>query len=107
MQPGDRVRVRTLEEIIATLDDDNRLKGCLFMAEMGNYCETEQQVLKPVERLLDESEYRVRRTTGIVLLDGVICQGTEYPQGCDHACFFFWRKEWLEKIRIHEIDELP
>jgi hypothetical protein len=98
MQSGDLVRVRTREEIEAALDSSNKLKGCLFMPEMWDYCGTEQRVLKPVDRFLDERNYRVRRTRGIVLLEGAICQGTLYPEGCDHSCFFFWREEWLEKI---------
>lgn len=98
MQSGDMVRVRTREEIAATLDSDDSLKGCLFMAEMWDYCGTEQRVLKPVRRILDERVYRVRRVKDIVLLEGAICQGTAYPKGCDHACFFFWREEWLEKV---------
>lgn len=98
MQSGELVRVRTREEIEATLDSSNRLNGCLFMSEMWDYCGTGQRVLKPVEQFLDEREYRVRRANGIVLLEGVICRGTEFPEGCDHSCFFFWREEWLEKI---------
>ena len=98
MEPGDLVRVRTREEIKATLDSSNRLKGCLFMSEMWDYCGTEQRVLKPVRQLLDERVYRVRKTSGVVLLEGAICQGSEYSAGCDHSCFFFWREEWLEKL---------
>ena len=98
MQSGDLVRVRTREEIEATLDSRNRLKGCLFMSEMWDYCGTEQRVLKPVEQFLDERNYRVKRTRGVVLLEGAICQGTDSPKGCDRSCFFFWREEWLEPI---------
>jgi len=98
MQPGDLVRVRTREEIEATLDGQNELRSCLFMAEMWRYCGTEQRVLKLVERFLDERTYQVKRTSGIVLLEGVICQGMAFPQGCDRSCFIFWREEWLEKI---------
>jgi hypothetical protein len=98
MQRGDLVRVRTREEIEATLDSRDELEGCLFMAEMWDYCGTEQRVLKPMQQFLDERDYRVRKTGGIVLLEGAICQGTDYPQGCDRSCFFLWREEWLEKI---------
>ena len=98
MNSGDLVRVRTREEVEATLDSRNMLKDCLFMSEMWHYCGTKQRVLKPVERVLDEYTYRVRRTSRTVLLEGAICQGTDFPKGCDRSCFFFWREEWLEKI---------
>jgi len=98
LKAGDLVRVRSQEEIETTLDDRKELKGCSFMSEMWAYCGTTQRVLKPMERFLDERDYRIKRCKGIVLLEGVICQGTVFPKGCDRACFFFWREEWLEKL---------
>lgn len=95
---GDLVRVRSREEIEATLDYWKQLKGCLLMPEMWPYCGTTQRVLKSVERIVDERDYRVRKCRGVVLLEGVICPGTELFGKCDRCCFFFWREEWLEKI---------
>lgn len=95
---GDLVRVRPREEILATLDAWKELKGCYFMPEMWAYAGTTQRVLKPVERIVDERDYRVRKCRGVVLLEGAICPGTELFGKCDRSCFFFWREEWLEKI---------
>jgi hypothetical protein len=92
---GQHVRVKTREEIQATLDTWNHLKGCGFMEEMWQYCGTRQQVLKPVERFLDESDYRVKKAKGIVLLEGVHCLGTIDFGRCDRNCYYFWRVEWL------------
>jgi hypothetical protein len=98
LQAGDRVRVKSREEIQATLDSWNRLKGCDIMEEMWPYCGTTQRVLKRVERFLDERDYRVKRCKGIVLLEGLICEGTVDYGPCDRSCYYFWREEWLEKI---------
>jgi hypothetical protein len=98
LKTGDLVRVRSKEEIRASLGNWNDLKGCAFMEEMWPYCGTTQRVLKPVKRFLDERDYRVKRIRDTVLLDGVNCQGTVDFGPCDRNCFFFWRKEWLEKI---------
>jgi hypothetical protein len=98
LKAGDLVRVRSIEEIQATLNPLNELKGCSFMPEMRPYCDTTQRVLKPVERFLDERDYQVKRCKGIILLEGAICQGTEIFGACDRSCFFFWREEWLEKV---------
>ena len=97
-QPGDAVRIKSEEEIEATLDRWNCLKGCAFMEEMWPYCGTKQHVFKRVRRFLDERDYLTRRSNGIVLLDRVTCEGTKDFGPCDRACFFFWREEWLEKI---------
>jgi hypothetical protein len=98
LQAGDRVRVRSLEEIQATLNPWKELKGCAFLPYMVDYCETTQRVLQPVNRFLDERDYKVKKARGVVLLEGVICSGTPVFGRCDRGCHLFWREEWLVKI---------
>ena len=98
LQPGDLVRVRSKEEILATLDRWNQLRGCSFMPEMSPFCGTTKTVFKPVHRFVDERDRQVKKAKGIVLLEDTICQGTDEFGPCDRSCFFFWREEWLEKI---------
>lgn len=97
-QAGDIVRVKSEENIRTTLDHWNMLKGCGFMEEMRPYCNTAQRVLKPVGKFLDERDYLMKKCKGIVILDGVFCEGTKDFGSCDRTCYFFWREEWLEKI---------
>lgn len=98
LKTGDLVRVRSKEEVEATLNIWRQLKGCGFMEEMEPYCGTTQWVLKPVKRFLDERDYTIKKCQGIVLLEGLMCQGTEAFGPCDRSCYYFWREEWLEKI---------
>ena len=107
LERGDLVRVKSKEEILKTLNRWNQLKGCSFMEEMEAYCDTRQRVLKRVERFLDERDYRIKKCRGIVLLEGVICQGTKDFGGCDRSCFFFWKQEWLEKVNTPSEGGLP
>ena len=103
LQPGELVRVKSKEEIKATLNRWNNLHGTAFMEEMWPYCGTTQRVMKRVERFLDERDYRVKKVREMVILEGVICQGTLDFGPCDRSCFFFWKEEWLEKIRAQEL----
>ena len=98
LKPRDLVRVRSRDEIQATLDRWNRLKGCTFIEEMWPYCGTIQRVYKRVEKFLDERDYLVKRCKGIVLLEGVMCEGTKNFGQCDRSCFYFWKEEWLEQL---------
>ena len=98
LQAGDLVRVRSKDEIQTTLNRWNQLRGCSFMEEMAPYCNTTQRVYKRIEKFLDERDYLMKKTRGIVILEGVFCQGTRDFGVCDRTCFFFWREEWLEKI---------
>ncbi|MHC1717146.1 MAG: hypothetical protein AB9883_00605 [Acidaminococcaceae bacterium] len=97
-QSGDLVRVRSKEEIELTLNHIGQLKGCSFMDVMTPYCGTIQRVFKPMERFVDERDLTVKRCSGLVLLAGVMCQGTTQFGRCDRSCLMFWRQEWLEKI---------
>jgi len=94
---GEVVCIRSEGEIRNTLDRWNRLHGCSFMEEMLPYCGTKQRVLKRVERFLDERDYRMKKCKGIVILEGVVCEGTKDFGPCDRACFLFWRDEWLKR----------
>jgi len=95
---GDKVRVKAREEIQATLDQWNELKGCQFMDAMAEYCGTTQGVFRRVEKFVDERDYRVKKASGVVLLEGIVCNGTAKYGRCDRACYYFWRDEWLEKV---------
>jgi hypothetical protein len=97
LEKGALVKVRSKEEIISTLDPFNELKGCAFLAEMHQYCGTEQRVYKSIERFLDERDYRVKKTRGLILLENNFCSGTPVFGKCDRSCFLFWREEWLER----------
>lgn len=98
LESGDWVRVRPLDEIEATLNNWRQLRGCAFMPEMAEHCGTIQRVLKPMNRFVDERDLRVKKSSGIILLEGVMCQGTAEFGSCDRSCFYFWREEWLEKV---------
>ncbi len=95
---GDWARVRSREEIEATLDRWQELKGCAFLEEMWEYCGTTHRVLQVMERFLDERDYKVKKVRGVILLEGVICRGTPVFGRCDRCCHLFWRQEWLEKV---------
>jgi hypothetical protein len=68
------------------------------MEEMWEYCGTTHKVLKRVEKFLDERDYLIKKCNGMVILEGVYCQGTVDFGECDRTCFIFWREEWLEKV---------
>jgi hypothetical protein len=98
LKTGDWVLVRSRKEIEATLDRWKELKGCAFLEYMWQYCGTTQQVLQPMERFLDERDYKVKKVKGVVLLKDVLCHGTPVFGRCDRCCHLFWREEWLERV---------
>lgn len=99
IKEGDLVRVKSKEDIKSTLNNLGKLKGCSFMEnEMSPYCGTVHRVHKTMERFVDERELRIKKCKGLILLEGVMCQGTTAFGRCDRSCFVFWREEWLERV---------
>ena len=96
--PGDRVRVKSQQEIQALLNPWQEQNGCAFMEEMWIYCGTEQVVKKRVEKFLDEATLRMHTSKGLILLEDLFCEGTIDFGRCDRSCYYFWREEWLEKL---------
>lgn len=100
LNTGDRVRVRSLEEIVGTFDRDGACRGCAFLKPMAAYCGREVRVARRVDHFFDERQWRMLKCRNIVLLEDAYCDGSGHPdtRGCERMCFFFWRTEWLEKI---------
>jgi hypothetical protein len=93
---GDVVRVRSKEEILATLDADGTLNSLPFMPEMLAYCGKSLPIAARADKTCDTVEWTgMRRMTNTVHLAGARCDGSAHG-GCQAGCNLFWRQEWLE-----------
>jgi hypothetical protein len=98
LQPGELVRVKSKEEIMATLDAKSLNRGLSFDPEMLKYCGRQARVLRRVERIIDEQTGRmVHFKRDCIILEGVICSG-DYNQYCPRSIYPFWREIWLERV---------
>jgi hypothetical protein len=107
LQAGEKVRVKSLEEIRKTLNKDNKLMGLSFFAPMEKFCGGTYTVHKRVERIFNERKWRMSKIKSVVLLEGVFCDGVggieKMWDGCDRSCYLWWKEAWLE--RVTEEDE--
>lgn len=99
LRVGDRVRVRSREEILATLDADGRLDGLPFMPEALAFAGTELPVYKSAHKTCDTINKggAMREMPPSVHLTGARCDGSAHG-GCQAGCMLFWREEWLERL---------
>ena len=98
LQPGERVRVKRREEIVATLDANNANRGMSFDGEMLRYCGREARVLRRVERIIDEKNGRMLQLKNpCIVLDDVTCTGA-YHRQCPRGIYPYWREVWLERV---------
>lgn len=101
LKPGDWVRVRTPDEIRATLTDKGVNRGLWFDREMLQYCGQRFQVRERVSRLIDERNGALLElSSDCVTLDGAVCSG-EFSQRrwfCPRKMLPYWRECWLERV---------
>jgi hypothetical protein len=94
---GNLVRIRSREEILATLDADGALDGLPFMPEMLDHCGETVEVAARADKTCDVIGLSgtSRRMKNTVFLSGSRCDGSAHG-GCQAGCLLFWREEWLE-----------
>ena len=98
LQPGELVRVRSKDEIIATLNKDLLNRGMGFEEEMARHCGRTARVRARVERVIDEKTGRMlTMKSPCIVLEGVICAGA-YKGNCPREFVPFWREIWLERV---------
>jgi len=96
---GDLVEVLGPGQILATLDDQGALGGLPFMPEMAALCGQRFTVDRRADRVCDTVHYTgSRRLSDAVLLDDLRCNGSGHD-GCQAECRFFWKEEWLRRVR--------
>jgi CelD/BcsL family acetyltransferase involved in cellulose biosynthesis len=111
LEAGERVRVKSLHEIAATLDDKGRCGGVGWMRLMEPFCGRSFTVVRRVHRFFDERTRRMLRPRNVVLLGGAYCvppaDGPWDYAGCERMCLLFWHEAWLERVREDEPLPLP
>jgi hypothetical protein len=101
LKPGELVEVKSHEEILATLNRQNKNRGLYFGAAMVPYCGKRHRVLKKVNRIINEGTGKmIELPNDCVILDGVVCT-SEFSKGrvfCPRAVYSYWREIWLKRI---------
>ena len=96
LKVGDVVRVKSRDEILATLDERASVRGMPFMPEMLAFAGQEMTVDAVVNRTCDtiNDTGTTRGMSGTVHLGGSRCDGSAHG-GCQARCLLYWRDEWL------------
>jgi hypothetical protein len=101
LKPGEMVKVRSYEEILATLDEVAHNRGMYFDAEMVPYCEGTYRVLDRISRIIDEKTGKMLHLKNdCIMLEGVVCLAcyAKYRRFCSRRIYPYWREIWLERV---------
>jgi hypothetical protein len=104
---GQRVLVRSADEILCTLDDNGTLDGLPFMPEMLNWCGKLFRVQRRVDKTcVDGDSIRRFPADDVVVLDGPRCDGSSHD-GCKHGCRIYWKQAWLRPVVSDDVRVEP
>jgi hypothetical protein len=98
LQPGELVRVKSKDEIVATLDKSNRNRGLSFDHEMAQFCGRTARVRSRVTKIIEEKNGEmVEIKSDCIILEGVVCP-SDFHLFCTRGIYHYWREIWLERV---------
>lgn len=102
LQPGERVRIKTRQQVAETLDAAGKNRGLYFgNEEASRHCGNAYSVLARIDRMILEDSGKMRAIDNTVLLRGTECSGLCF-RGCARSGYPMWREAWLERVEPNE-----
>lgn len=98
LQPGEWVEVKSLAEIVATLDGQGRNRGLHFSEDMAPFCGLRFRVRNRLDRMIIEASGEMREVRNTVVLEGVQCGCVFAVGGCPRGLLQYWREIWLRRV---------
>jgi hypothetical protein len=94
LKPGELIEVRSVAEIMSSLDADGKLDGLPFMPEMLAFCGQRLRVSRRADDTCARGQ--PRRIEATVHLEQLRCSGSAH-RGCEAACLILWKEAWLRR----------
>jgi hypothetical protein len=98
LRNGEIVEVKSVEEILTTLDERGKLEALPFMPEMLAYAGRRLRVSRRAIKLCDtKGSTGFHRMYGTVHLEDLRCDGSAHG-GCQAGCLLYWKEAWLKRV---------
>ena len=105
LQPGEWVRVRSADDVRATLNERGSNRGLWFDREMMMLCGKVFQVRGRISRIISEKDKAmINLSNDCIILENAVCK-SEYSISrwfCPRQAYPFWRECWLERVPAPE-----
>src|SRR5262249_36771029 len=100
LQPGELVEVKSLPEIVATLNDRGRNRGWLCSGDQRPFCGGRYRVRSRADKFIAEGTGEMKHFRNTVILEDVRCDSSYFAfGGCCRHDFLYWREAWLRRIQ--------
>jgi hypothetical protein len=104
---GEWVSPKPYKTILSTCDKSNKNRGMVFDGEMVPYIPGKYQVLRRVNRIINEKTGQMMEMKNpCIILNSVTCQArySSNRMFCPRAINLYWREIWLERTSPPEPD---
>jgi hypothetical protein len=108
LRNGDLVEVKSVEEILSTLDERGRVDGLPFMPEMVAYTGKQFRVYRRAIKFCDTIDgtgyHRMHNAVHLEDVQGdqrLRCDGSGHG-GCQAGCLLYWKEAWLRRVEAGE-----
>jgi hypothetical protein len=98
LKSSDIIKVKTLREIIKTLDSKGKNRGLSFNENMMKYCGKKFSVKDRIEKIILGSSGEIMDLKNTVLLKEVEPECYHVFGNCPKRELTYWREIWLEKV---------
>lgn len=99
LQVGEIVEVKSLKEILQTLDRRGWNRGLHFAPEMIPYCGRRLRVAARADRMIREGTGEMRTMKNTVILEKCVCDSATWAfGGCPREDHIYWREIWLRRV---------
>jgi hypothetical protein len=108
LQPGEIVRVKSLDEIMKTVTLDWKNRGMIWDPEMAPFCGNTYRVLRRVNQIIDEKTGKmIVMKNPCIVLDSVVCEAryNSCRMFCPRSIYPYWREVWLERVEAAQASQ--
>jgi len=98
LQPGELVDVKSIENIIQTLDGKAHNRGLYFTPDMRLLCGGQKRVESRLDKIIVDGSGKMRQLRNTVYLEGSHCGCSHVAfGGCPRGEFSYWREIWVRR----------
>jgi hypothetical protein len=100
LKPGEMVEVKSLQEIVATLNKHGRNRGLHFSPDQPPFCGGRYRVRTRADKFIAEGTGEMKHfQNNTVMLEDVLCDSACFAfGGCFRADLLYWREIWLRRV---------
>ena len=99
LQSGELVEVKSLSEIIKTLNRQGTNRGLHFSGDQRAFCGKRFRVRSRADNFIVEGTGEMKHFRDTVILEDVFCDSTYFAfGGCYRGDLLYWREIWLRRV---------